>query len=101
MNENCKYRLPCGWCDRQNKRCEMKKTSTLGTVTEIDTLEEHYATAISSKKKSCGSCDCTDGMAYTSIPPQVRCKITGRFHYMDDVCDCDTIAAQMAGTKES
>jgi len=21
--EKCKYRLPCGWCDRKNEKCEM------------------------------------------------------------------------------
>lgn len=49
--------------------------------------------AISSSPKRCGGCDKTDGMCYTSNPPQVKCIITGKFHYYDDVCDCDTITA--------
>lgn len=35
----------------------------------------------------CGACDKTDGMCYCSLPPQVKCIITGRFHYYDEQCD--------------
>lgn len=29
MNEfkECKYRLPCGWCDRKNEKCELLQES--------------------------------------------------------------------------
>ena len=41
----------------------------------------------------CGSCEHTDGLCYTSNPPQIRCGITGEFHYYTDVCDVkDNIA---------
>lgn len=25
--EHCKYRLPCGWCDRRNEKCELLQES--------------------------------------------------------------------------
>lgn len=37
----------------------------------------------------CGECNYTDGLVYTSNPPQVKCTITGEFHYNDDVCNCE------------
>lgn len=36
---------------------------------------------------SCGNCDKTDGMCYTSLPPKVKCTITGKFHLYGDTCD--------------
>ena len=45
---------------------------------------------------TCGSCPHTDGCCYTSIPPKVKCNITGRYHYYGDECDCkeDMIASK-------
>lgn len=37
----------------------------------------------------CGSCKHTDGCCYSSMPPKVRCVITNKFHYYEDVCDCE------------
>ena len=37
---------------------------------------------------TCGSCPHTDGLCYTSMPPQCRCSITGKHHYYSDECDC-------------
>lgn len=37
---------------------------------------------------TCGSCPFTDGLCYTSLPPQVRCNITNEFHYYSDECNC-------------
>lgn len=37
---------------------------------------------------TCGSCPHTDGLCYTSMPPQVRCNITGEHHYYGDECTC-------------
>lgn len=37
---------------------------------------------------NCGSCPHTDNLVYTSNPPQVKCGITGKFHYYDNECDC-------------
>lgn len=35
----------------------------------------------------CGNCDKTDGLVYTTNPPQVRCRLSGNFHFMNDKCD--------------
>lgn len=35
----------------------------------------------------CGECKKTDGLVYTSIPPQVKCLFTCKFHFYDDKCD--------------
>ena len=44
---------------------------------------------------TCGSCPHTDGLCYTSLPPQIRCNITGEYHYYSDECNCeDDIAAR-------
>ena len=37
---------------------------------------------------TCGSCPHTDGLCYTSLPPQCRCNITGEYHYYGDECTC-------------
>lgn len=95
---NCTYETPCGWCSKWDKKCDRK----IGTATPIvggysidgnDISGFVSVTSESSKPKRCGGCDKTDGMCYTSSPPQVKCIITGRFHFYDDVCDCDTITA--------
>lgn len=36
----------------------------------------------------CGRCPYTDGMIYTSLPPKVKCTITGEFHLCEHVCNC-------------
>lgn len=111
-SSNCIYETPCGWCSKWDKKCDRKigkdsptpsdiytpeeirekYISTLTQVKPIDTSLTDSATSISSKPKRCGSCDKTDGMCYTN-PSQVKCIITGRFHFFDDICDCDTITA--------
>lgn len=52
----------------------------------------------------CGSCPHTDNVIYTSMPPQVKCGITGRFHYYEDECDCavsdDTAVIRVAEPSE-
>ena len=35
----------------------------------------------------CAYCEHTDGMIYTSIPPKIRCTLTGEWHDRGDVCD--------------
>ena len=37
---------------------------------------------------TCGSCPHTDGCCYTSMPPQVKCKITGEYRHYSYECDC-------------
>ena len=44
----------------------------------------------------CGSCLYTDGCCYTSLPPKVKCNITGEFHYHDDECNCEDIKTSKA-----
>lgn len=96
MKDECKYRLPCGWCDRQNKKCELNQN--LEIIKDIKTVpsseSDSAISSVSYAPKRCITCNMTDGFCYTSNPHQVRCKITGRLHYYDDICDCDTITAQ-------
>ena len=37
----------------------------------------------------CGTCPNTDGACYTSIPPQIKCALTNKFHYYNDDCDVE------------
>lgn len=51
----------------------------------------------------CGSCPHTDSLVYMSNPPQVKCSITGKFHYFEDECDCavnDDTALKVAELSE-
>lgn len=59
------------------------------TVADIDTAPTIEAKRIVLAKQ-CGVCDNTDGNVYTSIPPKVRCKITGQFHGYADLCTVET-----------
>lgn len=34
----------------------------------------------------CGGCNKTDGLCYTSLPPKVKCTVTGEYHLYDDEC---------------
>ena len=45
---------------------------------------------------TCGSCPHTDGLCYTSMPPQCRCTITGEYHYYGNECTCreDIVASK-------
>lgn len=38
---------------------------------------------------TCGSCPYTDGLVYTSMPPKVKCTITGDFHEYSENCSCE------------
>lgn len=38
---------------------------------------------------TCGSCPYTDGLVYTSMPPKVKCIITGDFHEYAEECNCE------------
>lgn len=37
----------------------------------------------------CAYCQYNDGAVYTSIPPQYKCTITGKFHFDTDDCDVE------------
>lgn len=56
---------------------------------EICKILNVYDALKNKKRPTCGACDNIDGMIYTSNPPQVRCNITGEFHYFDDKCNID------------
>lgn len=106
----CTYRTPCGWCSKWDKECDRKigaatptkintnqfdeNNSTITKVQDISVSPTDSDTAISYKPKRCGNCDKTDGVVYTSIPPKVKCTITGKFHCYDDVCDCESTIAK-------
>lgn len=40
---------------------------------------------------TCGNCEYTDGMCYTSNPPKRKCELTGEFHFYDHQCDCNIV----------
>ena len=86
----CKYRLPCGWCDKRDRECKIA-TDTTTQLTSTVPIDETGTTDLTAIKKLCCNCDTTDGMWYTSNPPKVKCLITGKFRFYDDVCDCDVI----------
>jgi len=33
--EKCKYRLPCGWCDRTNKICSIYSPTDLQNINDV------------------------------------------------------------------
>lgn len=37
--------------------------------------------------KICAYCKNTDGILYTSLPPMIRCELTGEFKDLGEVCD--------------
>lgn len=39
----------------------------------------------------CQFCEHTDGCEYTSLPPQIKCTITGEFHFKDHECDIEFV----------
>lgn len=47
----------------------------------------------------CGDCDKTDGLCYASLPPKVKCTVTGEYHLYDD--ECSIKRHQAVGVYES
>lgn len=39
--------------------------------------------------KYCMTCDHCDGAICTSLPPKIRCGITGEYHFLDASCDVE------------
>ena len=81
--KDCKYRLPCGWCDRQNKMCQFEAKSESIT---IDKLPEDSLTRTPLYQSSNQVCkdhewECTgadtDGCTYTCK----KCYATKRENY--------------------
>ena len=50
------------------------------------------------QEKLCGGCEKTDGCVYTSIPPKVKCTVTGEFHNYDDVCNVSPAVKKESNT---
>lgn len=70
MHENCKYRLPCGWCDRHNRLCDIvqyeinKKPKECNhnwtiEVSKTDYMDE-YGNEYCVVHKHCSECGATD-----------------------------------------
>lgn len=52
--KECKYRLPCNWCDRLNKYCDMVKPIIMANKTECEhdwVLESRYRFQTDIKKR--------------------------------------------------
>lgn len=101
LTNTCPYATMCGWCSKWDKECDRK----IGAATQItggtvvapeininDISGSDSATAISSKSKRCGGCGYSVTYMGSSVE-RLKCLITGRFHFYDDACDCDTITA--------
>lgn len=86
MKEDCKYRLPCGWCDRQNKKCEMNPI-TITPLYKKAEVDKHIETAISSLPKICGSCGRSTFISQIGVEEFVRCEDTSRIHRKGEMCD--------------
>lgn len=39
--------------------------------------------------KTCGICEKTDSLCYTSNPPKCRCNVTDEFHTYDHECNVE------------
>lgn len=80
----CKYLLPCGYCEKKDAPCtevEFEKfDAQLSRVGQL--FDKGFSNNI------CGTCIHTDGMCYTSNPPQIKCVHTNKFHFYGDECDC-------------
>ena len=67
---DCKYKLPCGWCDRKNETCEntYSYSSNTVTVSKLNTGMDKLA-----------SCDHQwECIGMNSIGTQYRCKLCGQ-----------------------
>lgn len=42
--KDCKYRLPCGWCDRKNELCVYEQQSTVIDISDIDSTSSQPTT---------------------------------------------------------
>ena len=51
--------------------------------------QKEYTKGRRPMNKTCGSCDKTDGVCYTSNPPKCRCKVTDEYHTYDHECDVE------------
>lgn len=99
LTNTCPYATMCGWCSKWDKECDRKigaatptKINTETKVQDISVSPTDSATATSSYPKKCGYCVNRVTDTSSSIV-RLKCLISGRLHFHDDICDCDTITA--------
>ena len=69
--DKCKHRLPCGWCDRRNEKCEIEYGGHIAKEIPVSRLD----TPIYDKLESC-----THQWEYIgmdSVGIQYRCRLCG------------------------
>lgn len=57
--KNCKYKLPCGWCDRKNEMCIYEQETIANSqsiLTNNETLKERYGLWDSDSNDPCEHC---------------------------------------------
>ena len=94
---NCIYETPCGWCSKWDKKCDRKiqayaKTYSDELATRIDELNSAVDKVVSTKASICGRCG-NSVIDTSSSVVRLKCLVSGRLHFHDDFCDCDTITA--------
>ena len=45
--KECKYRLPCGWCDKKNEKCEFSQRTTINKSFDFDDKENYFKNLLS------------------------------------------------------
>lgn len=68
--KDCKYRLPCGWCDRKNQLCTYEEQSTEKITVDIDSISTQPAPVACNHNWELMSALTTAGIPY-------RCTICG------------------------
>lgn len=83
----CKYLLPCGYCDKKGAPCTVVEFEKFEAQAQLANMSAWFGNETNSN--TCGTCIHTDGMCYTSNPPQIKCVHTNKFHFYGDECDCE------------
>lgn len=84
---NCKYRLPCGWCDKRNVKCEEQANPSNDTDINVKLCDS--------------SCIYTDGGVFTSLPPKVKCKVTGEYRTIGSMCNAFVTGTTVSCTADN
>ena len=93
----------CPRCDKVHApsvlTCNCKKEESL-SVTHVAPIPPGYIPDdLVIKSPTCGRCEKTDGTILTSLPPKVKCPITGEYHSLDHICDVEK--TEITGTAET
>lgn len=67
---DCKYKLPCGWCDLKNERCEFK--NSVSDISAAKKTTDSYTLPISSHCEHIWECI---GMSTSGL--KYRCSVCG------------------------